>query len=47
MSFLEDAKNLRDLAVRNAVILRHFDARLKPDQWIFASAYLRIVAIIV
>jgi hypothetical protein len=31
MSLLEDAKNLRDLALGNPVILRHFDARLKPD----------------
>lgn len=31
MSVLEDAKDLRDLALRNAVILRYFDARLKPD----------------
>jgi hypothetical protein len=30
MSLLEDAKNLRDLALGNPVILRHFDARLKP-----------------
>lgn len=31
MSFLEDAKNPGDLALRDAVILRYFDARLKPD----------------
>jgi hypothetical protein len=31
MSVLEDPENLRDLALRNTVILRHFDARLKPD----------------
>jgi hypothetical protein len=31
MSPLQDAKNLRDFAFRNTMILRHFDARLEPD----------------
>jgi hypothetical protein len=31
MPLLQDAKNLRDFPLRNSVILRHFDARLKPD----------------
>jgi hypothetical protein len=30
MMLLDDAKNLRDFALGDAVILRYFDARLKP-----------------
>jgi hypothetical protein len=30
MSFLHDAENLRDLALRNSLILRQFDTGLKP-----------------
>lgn len=31
MSFLQDSEDPADLALRNTVILRQFDARLKPD----------------
>jgi hypothetical protein len=30
LSFLEDPKDLRDLTLKNTMILRHFEARLRP-----------------